>query len=364
MIIPQIADNLTGSGNVRIPEVCPVCGGSTQLREVNDVKSLYCTNPECQAKHVKRFAHFVSRDAMNIEGLSEATLEKFIQKGLLKDFTDLYHLDKYKDIISGMEGFGEKSCDNLLRAVETSRKTTMPKLIYSLGISGIGLSNAKMIVKAIGENPDMLAGADRASLEAVYGVGEVLADAFVSYFENEKNKKQEEEHSFEGVAKEVAKKTEDSSQEVVEKEEVKQIEGIKEDTPVETLKEEKIEEELKEQADLLESEIEQEKQSDKEQMPDIEEESEEIPEYSFVNVMEHVVSKKAKMYMEKFGNCMCPRCVADVKAYTLTHLPAKYVVIQSSGVFPLLNFYADKYSDQVLVELTKACIVVKENPHH
>lgn len=188
MIIPQIADNLTGSGNVSIPEVCPVCGQSTQLREVNDVKSLYCTNPECQAKHVKRFAHFVSRDAMNIEGLSEATLEKFIQKGLLKDFTDLYHLDKYKDIISGMEGFGEKSCDNLLRAVETSRKTTMPKLIYSLGISGIGLSNAKMIVKAIGENPDMLAGADRASLEAVYGVGEVLADAFVSYFENEKNK--------------------------------------------------------------------------------------------------------------------------------------------------------------------------------
>lgn len=188
MIIPQIADNLTGSGNVKIPEVCPVCGQSTQLREVNDVKSLYCTNPECQAKHVKRFAHFVSRDAMNIEGLSEATLEKFIQKGLLKDFTDLYHLDKYKDIISGMEGFGEKSCDNLLKAVETSKHTTMPKLIYSLGISGIGLSNAKMIVKALGTKPEVLAGADRASLEAVYGVGEVLADAFVSYFENEKNR--------------------------------------------------------------------------------------------------------------------------------------------------------------------------------
>lgn len=182
--------------------------------------------------------------------------------------------------------------------------------------------------------------------------------------ENEKNKKQEEAHSLEGVAKEVSKETEDSSQEVVKKEEVKQIEGIKEDTPVETLKEEKIEEELKEQADLLESEIEQEKQGDEEQVLDIEEESEEIPEYSFVNVMEHVVSKKAKVYMEKFGNCMCPRCVADVKAYALTHLPAKYVVIQSSGVFPLLNFYADKYSGQVLVELTKACIVVKENPHH
>lgn len=181
--------------------------------------------------------------------------------------------------------------------------------------------------------------------------------------ENEKNKKQEEAHSLEGVAKEVAKETEDSSQEVVEKEEVKQMEGIKEDTPVEPLKEEKIEE-LKEQADSLDSETEQEKQGDEEQVPDIEEKSEDIPEYSFVNVMEHVVSKKAKVYMEKFGNCMCLRCVADVKAYALTHLPAKYVVIQSSGVFPLLNFYADKYSGQVLVELTKACIVVKENPHH
>ena len=188
MIIPQIADNFTRSGNVEIPLECPVCKGKTQIKQINDVKSLYCMNEECQAKHVKRFAHFVSRDAMNIDGLSEATLEKFIQNGLIKDFTDLYHLDRYKDIISGMEGFGEKSCENILNAVEQSRKTIMAKVIYSLGIPGIGLSNAKMIVKAIGPDKEQLTAADRPALEAVKGVGAVLADAFVSYFENENNR--------------------------------------------------------------------------------------------------------------------------------------------------------------------------------
>ena len=188
MIIPQIADNFTRSGNVEIPLECPVCKGKTQIKQINDVKSLYCMNEECQAKHVKRFAHFVSRDAMNIDGLSEATLEKFIQNGLIKDFTDLYHLDRYKDIISGMEGFGEKSCENILNAVEQSRKTIMAKVIYSLGIPGIGLSNAKMIVKAIGSDKEQLTAADRPALEAVKGVGAVLADAFVSYFENENNR--------------------------------------------------------------------------------------------------------------------------------------------------------------------------------
>ena len=188
MIIPQIADNFTRSGNVEIPLECPVCKGKTQIKQINDVKSLYCMNEECQAKHVKRFAHFVSRDAMNIDGLSEATLEKFIQNGLIKDFTDLYHLDRYKDIISGMEGFGEKSCENILNAVEQSRKTIMAKVIYSLGIPGIGLSNAKMIVKAIGSDKEQLTTADRPALEAVKGVGAVLADAFVSYFENENNR--------------------------------------------------------------------------------------------------------------------------------------------------------------------------------
>lgn len=187
MIIPQIALNKTKSNNVEIPKVCPVCGGTTKIEQINDVKSLYCTNPACQAKHIKSFAHFVSRNAMNIDGLSEATIEKFISHGYLKSFTDLYHLDRYKDGIVSLDGFGEKSYDNIIAAVENSRNTTMPRLIYSLGIANIGLSNAKMIVKAIGDNKDALISADRESLEAIDGIGSVIADAFVSYFENEEN---------------------------------------------------------------------------------------------------------------------------------------------------------------------------------
>ena len=182
MIIPQIALNKTKSNNVEIPKVCPVCGGTTKIEQINDVKSLYCTNPACQAKHIKSFAHFVSRNAMNIDGLSEATIEKFISHGYLKSFTDLYHLDRYKDGIVSLDGFGEKSYDNIIAAVENSRNTTMPRLIYSLGIANIGLSNAKMIVKAIGDNKDALISADRESLEAIDGIGSVIADAFVSYF--------------------------------------------------------------------------------------------------------------------------------------------------------------------------------------
>ncbi len=187
MIIPQIADNKTRSGKIQIPKVCPVCGGATKIENMNDVKSLYCTNPQCQAKHIKSFSHFVSRDAINIEGLSEATLEKFVQNGFLKRFTDLYHLDRYREEIVNLEGFGVKSYDNLIAAVEKSRNTSMSKVIYSLGIANIGLSNAKMILKAIGYEAQNIINADRATLEAVDGVGAVIADAFVSYFENDEN---------------------------------------------------------------------------------------------------------------------------------------------------------------------------------
>ncbi len=187
MIIPQIAENKTRSGNIVIPKVCPVCGGDTKIEAMNDVKSLYCINPQCQAKHIKSFAHFVSRDAINIEGLSEATLEKFIQNGFLKKFTDLYHLDRFKDEIVNLEGFGVKSYDNLMAAVEKSRNTVMPKVIYSLGIANIGLSNAKMIIKSIGQDVESIINADRVTLECVDGIGSVIADTFVSYFEDETN---------------------------------------------------------------------------------------------------------------------------------------------------------------------------------
>ncbi len=190
MIIPQIAENLTQSGNLEIPEVCPVCGGKTQIKQVNDVKTLYCINEDCQAKHVKSFAHFVSRDALNIDGLSEATLEKFIQHGFLKDFCDLYHLEKFRDEIIALDGFGEKSYENLLTSVENSRNTTLPKFIYGLGIANVGLSNAKMIVQALGNDIEKIIHAGRQELEKIDGVGAVIADTFASYFENEKNKEE------------------------------------------------------------------------------------------------------------------------------------------------------------------------------
>lgn len=190
MIIPQIAENLTQSSNLEIPEVCPVCGGKTQIKQVNDVKTLYCINEDCQAKHVKSFAHFVSRDALNIDGLSEATLEKFIQHGFLKNFCDLYHLEKFRDEIIALDGFGEKSYENLLTSVENSRNTTLPKFIYGLGIANVGLSNAKMIVQALGNDIEKVIHAGRQELEKIDGVGAVIADTVASYFENEKNKEE------------------------------------------------------------------------------------------------------------------------------------------------------------------------------
>lgn len=189
MIIPQIARNLTRSGVKDIPPICPVCGMKTEIRSLNDAKSLYCTNPDCQAKHVKSFVHFVARDAMNIDGLSEATLEKFIQHGMLHEFADLYHLDDYRDTIIDMDGLGVKSYDNMMAAIDRSRHTTLPKLIYSLGIANVGLSNAKMIVKNTG-TLDRILSATREELCAIDGVGEVIADSFVSYFADDKHRQE------------------------------------------------------------------------------------------------------------------------------------------------------------------------------
>ena len=156
MIIPQIAENLTRSGVKDIPKECPVCGGPTRISMENETKTLYCTNPKCQAKHVKSFTLFVSRDAMNIEGLSEATLEKFIMNGYVKDFTDLFHLDRYADEIRRMDGFGDKSYENLQNSIKNARTTTLPRLVYSLGIPNIGIANAKMICGALGNDPERI----------------------------------------------------------------------------------------------------------------------------------------------------------------------------------------------------------------
>ena len=166
MIIPQIADDLTRSGVRDIPKICPVCGGKTEIRSLNDVKSLYCTNPECQAKKIKSFDLFVSRDALNIDGLSEMTLEKFIVT---------------------MEGFGEKSYENLIEAAKTASHTTLPRLIFGLGIAGIGLANAKVICRHFDFDLDAMRKADAEELCAIDGIGGVLADAWVTYFKNDKN---------------------------------------------------------------------------------------------------------------------------------------------------------------------------------
>lgn len=187
MIIPQIADNLTRSGVKDIPEHCPVCGGATEIRSINEVKSLYCTNPDCQAKKMKGFALFVSRDALNIDGLSEMTLEKFIAAGFIHEFSDIFHLDRHKEAIVEMEGFGEKSYENLLDAAKTASHTTLPRLIYGLGIAGIGLANAKMICRHFRYDLEAMRKADSEDLCSIDGIGAVLADAWVKYFKEEKN---------------------------------------------------------------------------------------------------------------------------------------------------------------------------------
>ena len=187
MIIPQIADNLTRSGVKDIPAQCPVCNGATEIRSINDVKSLYCTNPDCQAKKIKGFALFVSRDALNIDGLSEMTLEKFIAAGFIHEFSDIFHLDRHKDAIVEMEGFGEKSYENLVKAAKTASSTTLPRVIYGLGIAGIGLANAKMICKHFRYDIEAMRKADAEDLCSIDGIGAVLADAWVSYFKEDKN---------------------------------------------------------------------------------------------------------------------------------------------------------------------------------
>lgn len=187
MIIPQIAENLTCSDTVQIPETCPVCGCKTVIRQVNEGQFLYCVNEKCAAKRIKAFTLFVSRDAMNIDGLSEATLEKFIDMGFIHEYADLYHLDRYRDAIVEMEGFGEKSYQNLLDSIDVSRNSTLPRLIYGLGIANIGVANAKMLCKHFQYDLEQMIHADMESLSAIEGVGEVIASAFVEYMKDEDN---------------------------------------------------------------------------------------------------------------------------------------------------------------------------------
>lgn len=189
MIIPQIAENITESATIEIPKVCPVCGGPTGIKKANDTESLYCLNPDCQAKHIKRFEHFVSRNALNIDGISSQTLEKFIDRGFIKNYTDLYHLNDYEDEIVGMDGFGRKSYDNIIESVEKSRTVTLDHVIYALGIGGIGLANARLVSRHCNEDPEAVADITIEELMSVDGIGDVLAQSFREYFDDVNNRR-------------------------------------------------------------------------------------------------------------------------------------------------------------------------------
>ena len=190
MIIPQIAENLTKSGGVEPPSICPVCGGETKIEKANDVEVLYCTNPDCDAKRIKAFTLFASRDALNIDGLSEATLEKFISRGFIHHYVDMFHLKEHHEEIVEMEGFGEKSYQKLVENTKKARNTTLPRLLYGLGIANIGLANAKMICREFADDLQEMMQADTERLAMIDGVGAVIAAAFCDYFKQPKNKEE------------------------------------------------------------------------------------------------------------------------------------------------------------------------------
>lgn len=187
MIIPQIAENLTGSGNAPIPHNCPACGQETIVKKENDVECLFCVNPGCPAKKIKSFGLFTSRDAMNIDGLSEATLEKFIARGFIHDFGDIFEISRYKDEIVEMEGFGQKSYDNLMESLERAKETTLPRVIYSLGIANIGLANAKVICRHFDNDLDRIRHASLEEVSDIDTIGPVIAGNLVAYFKDEDN---------------------------------------------------------------------------------------------------------------------------------------------------------------------------------
>ncbi|WP_084758015.1 NAD-dependent DNA ligase LigA [Defluviitalea phaphyphila] len=188
MIIPQVAENLTKSNNIEIPKECPVCKGKTEIIQVREGKALYCTNPNCEAQRIKTLTHFVSRDAMNIEGLSEATIEKFVKKGFIKDFIDIYNLYLYEEEIKNMDGFGEKSYKNLINSIEKSKQVELPNLIYALGLNHVGLSNAKLLCKYYNYDLEKIINCKMEELINIEGFGDIIANSIYTYFNKEENK--------------------------------------------------------------------------------------------------------------------------------------------------------------------------------
>ena len=187
MIIPQVYENLTKSNTEKVPDTCPACGSHASIKQDNESKVLLCTNPDCQIKHIKQYALMASRDALNIDGLSESTLEKFLSKGFIKNDSDIFKLDRYKDEIVNMEGFGKRSYEKLMAALEEAKHTNVARFLYSLGINGIGSANAKMIAKYFDNDIDRIINASKDELLEIEGIGEVLANSIVDFFKDSKN---------------------------------------------------------------------------------------------------------------------------------------------------------------------------------
>ena len=193
MIIPQVAENLTRSGSVSIPDSCPVCHGPTYIRDENNAKVLFCINENCPAKHVKSYTHFVGRDAMGIDGFSEATVEKFISKGLIKEPADIFHIKRHEDEIVSMEGFGPKSFENLIKSIDKARVTNPMRLLYSLGIPNIGPANAKTICKHFNYDWPSIQNASFEELTMIRGIGDIMAKSYVDFFNDEENRREVED---------------------------------------------------------------------------------------------------------------------------------------------------------------------------
>ena len=187
MIIPQVYENLTKSNTEKVPDTCPACGSHASIKQDNESKVLLCTNPDCQIKHIKQYALMASRDALNIDGLSESTLEKFLSKGFIKNDSDIFKLDRYKDEIVNMDGFGKRSYEKLMAALEEAKHTNVARFLYSLGINGIGSANAKMIAKYFDNDIDKIITAGKDELLEIEGIGEVLANSIVDFFKDSKN---------------------------------------------------------------------------------------------------------------------------------------------------------------------------------
>lgn len=195
MIIPQIScgeklqPNQINAIRISIPDQCPCCGGETevQIDPKSGVQTLWCSNIDCPAKGSRLFKHFVSRDAMNIDGISDATLNRFIEEGLISTFADIYRLSDHMEKIVNMDGFGYKSYENMINSINKSRKVKPANLINALSIPNVGLATAKLICRNFGNDIEKVVAASYSEIDSINGVGDVIASNFVNYFNNKEN---------------------------------------------------------------------------------------------------------------------------------------------------------------------------------